>query len=162
MTRVAWGKAKLEIFALRKEIISLLEKGNNLHEIFQILNDKNKLTANKSVFYRHATAIRKELLSSSSGLDHTVVASPSISPSLPVPLKKEPRTLSPYAPAVPNKNQASDSPPTTLKNWRELKHKNSEPPQSQNIKKAIKHNSDSSPEALNKIFGVEPHGEDKE
>jgi len=80
MARAAWGKAKLEVLALQHEIISHLQEGKNLQEIFEAFNAAGKLTAKKTQFYRHASAIRKALPSSCPSPLSSVVASPSNSP----------------------------------------------------------------------------------
>jgi len=62
MTRAAWGKAKHEIYAIRKDILSLLTNGENLEAIYQHFKAENIITVGKRTFKRHAAIFRDEAL----------------------------------------------------------------------------------------------------
>ncbi len=57
MTRASWGKAKVVVYALKSEILTLHLQGQNLEEIFHSFS--TRLTTGKSTFKRHASAIIK-------------------------------------------------------------------------------------------------------
>lgn len=128
MTRAAWGKAKHEIFTSRKDIVSLLDQGENLETIYQQLIAEKKITLGQRTFRRHAAKIRDEHL----GKTKSSKSNPNVN-GAPV---GEPSAQSPVVavagqPATPPLNKHT---PAT--------------------KKAIKHDNDSSPKALDKIWGT--------
>lgn len=57
MSRALWGKAKLDIYAFKNDILSLHQQGQNLEEIFNNLSAR--LAVGKRTFKRHASAIIK-------------------------------------------------------------------------------------------------------
>lgn len=59
--RIAWGKAKRQVTALKSEIAALLSSDATLVEIYETLTHSGQLKTARSTFFRHAKAIRKEL-----------------------------------------------------------------------------------------------------
>lgn len=61
MARAAWGKAKREVLALKRDIEAHLRSGATVEETFKTLAGSNKLSVGKSTFFRHAASIRQQL-----------------------------------------------------------------------------------------------------
>ncbi len=58
MSRTKWGKGKVEVFALRIEILELFAQGQNQTEIYQTLVASGKLTVGMRTFSRHAKTLK--------------------------------------------------------------------------------------------------------
>jgi len=54
MTRAAWGKAKLEVYALKNEILTLKSEGSTTEEIYRAVADR--LTIGQSTFLAYPFA----------------------------------------------------------------------------------------------------------
>jgi len=86
MTRALWGKAKLEVYALKDEILTLKSEGSTIEEIYRAVADR--LTIGQSTFYRHTSAI----IQTASGTSKAEIAKPSARPA---------RTIKPPSPPKP-------------------------------------------------------------
>ena len=126
MVRAAWGKAKHEILACWKDIIALSDQGENLETIYQQLKADKKITVGQRTFRRHAANIRKEHYGKT-----TSTKSNSNVNGVPVgdPSAQSPVVAVAGQPATPPLNKHT---PAT--------------------KTAIKHDNDSSPEVLDKLW----------
>ena len=60
MSRAKWGKAKLNVLALKSEIECLYSENLNLEEIYQRLSADGKLSIGKRTFKRHASDLIKD------------------------------------------------------------------------------------------------------
>lgn len=60
MSRAKWGKAKLNVLALKSEIECFYSQNLNLEEIYQRLSADGKLAIGKRTFKRHASDLIKD------------------------------------------------------------------------------------------------------
>jgi len=56
----SWGKAKIEVLALRSDILDLLNQGFSKHEIYRRYKSEQKLTLGFRTFSRHAKKIYED------------------------------------------------------------------------------------------------------
>lgn len=59
MTRLAWGKGKLEVWAVKPDILDEIERGQTKTTIFKDLKDAGKITLKYSAFCHHIAAFQK-------------------------------------------------------------------------------------------------------
>ena len=55
-----WGQGKVEVYALRDEILERLERGQTIRSIYEELYAAGRIVVSQRPFYRHVTRIRSE------------------------------------------------------------------------------------------------------
>lgn len=58
-----WGQAKVEILAIKDEILSRIEEGHTLKKIYEELCSSGRITAGRAIFYRHVSRLRSTVFS---------------------------------------------------------------------------------------------------
>lgn len=61
-----WGQGKVEVYALRDEILEHLERGQTIRSIYEELYAAGRIVVSQRPFYRHVTRIRSEASQSTS------------------------------------------------------------------------------------------------
>lgn len=61
-----WGQGKVEVYALRDEILERLERGQTIRSIYEELSAAGRIVVSQRPFYRHVTRIRSEASQSTS------------------------------------------------------------------------------------------------
>ncbi len=69
----SWGKAKIEVLALRSDILDLLNQGFSKREIYRRFKSEQKLTLGFRTFSRHAKKIYEDATLSGASTRTTAV-----------------------------------------------------------------------------------------
>ncbi len=75
LMKKTWGKAKIEVLALRNDILDLLNQGFSKHDIYRRFKSEQKLTLGFRTFSRHAKKISEDAALSVASIRTTSVAS---------------------------------------------------------------------------------------